>query len=164
VAARYHAGPVARDELERAARSAELATTIVPEVGGRVGRLLDRLEVTAPHDLTFGAAHGDFHAGQLLVRGDEVAIVDFDRMCSAPAALDLASYAARVVSGRADDAERALATLDALVDGFDRRPVGLRWHLSAAILRRSTAPFVTQEAEWAEAVTARVIAADEIMR
>ena len=58
-------------------------------------------------------AHGDFHVDQLLV-GEEVAVVDFDQMCLAAPALDLATYAADVVRGRDGDFEAVEATLAAL--------------------------------------------------
>ena len=45
-------------------------------------------------------AHGDFHVDQLLIGAGEIAVVDFDQMCLAAPALDIATYAADVVRGR----------------------------------------------------------------
>ena len=100
---------------------------IVPELRSRVERLLDELEQTMPEPGAMVTAHGDFHARQLLDLGGGLAIVDFDRICVAPPALDLAGYAAHLIYGdaagpRAGDARRSTA----LVEGYGAAPAGSR--------------------------------------
>jgi aminoglycoside phosphotransferase (APT) family kinase protein len=81
-------------------------------------------------------SHGDFNLGQLLAGPDGPAVVDVDTLCRAPAALDLASYAANLVSGRDGDLAAARAALDRVVAGYGAAPPGLSWYLAASVLRR----------------------------
>ena len=76
---------------------------VLPELRPRVEALLERLGRELPAGLALVPAHGDFHVDQLLVAGDGIAVVDFDEMCLAAPALDIASYAADVVRGRDGD-------------------------------------------------------------
>ena len=108
-------------QLDAAARKAELVATVLPELRPRVEALLDRLRRDLPAADTPVPAHGDFHVDQLLV-GDEVAVVDFDQMCLAAPALDLATYAADVVRGRDGDLEAVEAMLAAPARRLRRPP------------------------------------------
>jgi Ser/Thr protein kinase RdoA (MazF antagonist) len=134
-------------QLDAAARKAELVATVLPELRPRVEALLARLRRDLPAADTPVPAHGDFHVDQLLV-GEEVAVVDFDQMCLAAPALDLATYAADVVRGRDGDLEAVEATLAALLAGYGARPDHLGWHLVAAILGRVAHPFHRQLPDW----------------
>ena len=105
-------------------------------------------------------AHGDFHVDQLLI-GDDVAVVDFDQMCLAAPALDLATYAADVVRGRDSDLAAVEQVLDALLEGYGERPEALGWHLTAAILGRVAQPFHRQFPAWPDRVEGMLRAAEE---
>ena len=105
-------------------------------------------------------AHGDFHVDQLLV-GDGIAVIDFDGMCLAAPALDLATYAADVVRGRDGDLEAVHAVLERCSTGYGGRPEALDWHLAAAILGRAAHPFHRQVPGWPERVEAMVAAAED---
>ena len=133
--------------------------TVLPELRPRVEALLDRLRRDLPAERQPVPAHGDFHVDQLLV-GDEVAVVDFDQMCLAAPALDLATYAADVVRGRDGDLEAVEATLAALLDGYGGRPDDLGWHLGAAILGRVAHPFHRQVPDWPDRVDLMLRAAE----
>jgi Ser/Thr protein kinase RdoA (MazF antagonist) len=146
-------------QLDAAARKAELVASVLPELRPRVEVLLDRLRRDLPAAGTPVPAHGDFHVDQLLV-GDEVAVVDFDQMCLAAPALDLATYAADVVRGRGGDLEAVEATLAALLDGYGARPDDLGWHLGAAILGRVAHPFHRQVPGWPNRVDLMLRAAE----
>ena len=165
--ARLHAGGPAsvRDfppaqQLRAAAASAQLVARITPALRRRLGALLGRLEATAPVGLGHVPAHGDFDARRLLDGGEGLLITDFDSMCSAPAALDVASYVANVVRGDAGDPDAALAALDLVLDGYGSRPEGLPWYLATAILRRSPHPFRQQDERWPERIEEMVTAAE----
>jgi Ser/Thr protein kinase RdoA (MazF antagonist) len=134
--------------------------TVMPELGDRLGALLSRLEATRPDGLPLVTAHGDFHVDQLLIRPGDIAVVDFDELCAAPAALDLATYAADVVRGRDGDRERIAAVLEPLLEGYGERPEALDWHLSAAVLARAAHPFQRQVPHWRERVEATVAVAE----
>ena len=95
-------------------------------------------------------AHGDFHADQLLLAPTGITLVDFDELCRAAPALDLATYAADVVRGRDGDRAELEAVLDGLLAGFGARPAALEWHLAAALLGRAAHPFQRQVPNWPE--------------
>jgi thiamine kinase-like enzyme len=105
-------------------------------------------------------AHGDFHADQLLLAGEELALIDLDQLCLADPALDLATYAADVVRGRATDLESVQRVLEPLLGGYGGRPAALDWHLATAILERAAHPFQRQLPGWPERVDAMVAAAE----
>jgi aminoglycoside phosphotransferase (APT) family kinase protein len=105
-------------------------------------------------------AHGDFHADQIIVGGDRLAVIDFDSLCLAPPALDLATYAADVVRGRPTDAESLQDVLEPLLAGYGTRPEALEWHLATAILTRAAHPFHRQVPGWRERMAAMVSTAE----
>ena len=72
--------------------------------------------------------------------GTTLAVVDFDEMCLAAPALDLATYAADVVRGRDADLDAVAEVLDGLLDGYGERPQALDWHLCRGDPRPRRAP------------------------
>ncbi len=83
-------GPV--QELDRALRAAEDLGRLSAALGTTARMLAYRLAAQVPGAGTPGFAHGDLHAGQVLLRADGAALCDFDRAAVAPAAFDLASF------------------------------------------------------------------------
>jgi hypothetical protein len=154
----------AERQLEMAARRAELVAAVCPAAAPLVDELLARLAATIPADLELGPAHGDFHVDQLLETEDGVVLLDFDDVCAAPAALDLATYAADVVRGREDDLEAVEDVLRPLLDGFGERPEGLDWYLATAILGRAPHPFHRLLPAWPARVEAMVATAEAVSR
>jgi ATP-binding cassette, subfamily B, bacterial len=142
--------------LDTAMRKAELVETVMPELSGRLDRLVRRLGDAVPAGPPLVPAHGDFHVDQLLVRDGEIAVVDFDGLCLAAPALDLATYAADVVRGRRGDRERVESVVEPLIGGYGGRPDALEWHLAAAVLARAAHPFQRQVPAWRERVEATV--------
>jgi aminoglycoside phosphotransferase (APT) family kinase protein len=106
--------------------------------------------------------HGDFDVRQLLDLDGDFGVVDFDRMSTAQPALDLASY----ISFVADHAglSQAATTLDALMDGYGRRPEGVQWYLATVLLRRARIPFRRFVDGWPELIEARVAVAEAALR
>jgi alpha-maltose-1-phosphate synthase len=149
-----------RDQLQSAGEAARLAGRIVPALRPRLEALIRRLEASRPAGLGPVAAHGDFHAGRLRGGPGELVITDFDAMCVAPAALDVATYAAHLVSGDAADLDAALAVMEAVVEGYGQRPEELPWYLATAILRRAADPFRRQDEHWPERTEGIVAAAE----
>jgi alpha-maltose-1-phosphate synthase len=167
--ARLHAGsPAALPEyrpiqqLDTAAASAELVGRLAPALRPRLIALLARLEAELPSDLDSVPAHGSFDARRLLIGGDGIVITDFEAMCGAPAALDVASYAADTVRGEAADLDAALRVLDLVVEGYARRPDELSWYLATTILRRAPRPFHQQEEQWPQRIEEIVAAAEQV--
>jgi aminoglycoside phosphotransferase (APT) family kinase protein len=105
-------------------------------------------------------SHGDFSARQLVVTPDGLAVVDWDAMRLAPAALDPATYAAHLVSGEPDDLDEASKALEQLVEGYGDRPLGLSWYFATAILRHARAPFKYFDEDWPERIERMVTAAE----
>ena len=152
-------------QLSAAARSAGLVTAMLPNLARRMEALLRDLEETMPPIDRLVHSHGDFNARQLLMSPDGVvAAVDFDSMCLAPAALDVADYAGHEVRGVADDVEQMSALLVDAVEGYGERPLGLSWYLATSIVRRSPEPFRYVEEEWPERIEGMVAAAEEALR
>ena len=90
-------------------------------------------------------------------------VIDFDEMCAAAAALDLASYAAHHVNGGEGDMTAASAALAGLVAGYGVRPHALAWYLSTSILRRSPFPFRFMEPNWPLRIERMVTDAEEAL-
>jgi thiamine kinase-like enzyme len=118
---------------------------------------MERLGGSVPSD-ELVSSHGGFHISQLLRSDGELAVVDFDGLCRAPAADDIASYVASLVD-RPDDLQRAADTLDVLVDAYGRRPAGVRWYLAAHLLGRARRPFTRLKPGWPDEIGERVAAA-----
>jgi ABC-type multidrug transport system fused ATPase/permease subunit len=150
-------------QLSEAKREAHLAGVLMPELVPALRGLADRLARSLPTDPVLRSAHGDFHVDQLIVKDERLVVIDFDDMCQAPTALDIATYAADVVRGREDDLQRVVAVLDPLCAGYGSTPDHIDWYLSTAILCRATHPFRTQAPNWPERVRAMVHAADEVL-
>lgn len=152
--------PVATAERQLAAAAAAggLVATITPALASRVGALLRRLGATVPPPSRLVCSHGDFEVGQLLERPEGVAVLDLDDLRTAPAALDLATFAAHAVRGEGASAGDVLETI---TDAYGSCPSGLRWYLATAILLRAPAPFCKLEERWPEHVCSIVVAAEK---
>jgi ABC-type multidrug transport system fused ATPase/permease subunit len=147
----------ALDTLAAARRSADVLRVVDPAVAPQVERLLERLSRRAPDGGHQVISHGDFHAGELIRRDGELAVLSVDDACRAAPARDLATYAADAASREQAD---PAGVLDALVDGYGARPEALRWHLSALMLRRAERPFRTLQEDWPARAEELVAAAD----
>ena len=137
-------------QLGAARRKADVIAAVLPELRPRLDALVRRLADALPGGLALVPAHGDFHADQLLLGAAGITIVDFDELCRAGAALDIATYAADVVRGRDDDREQLETVLERLLAGFGARPAALDWYLAAAVLGRAAHPFQRQVPDWPE--------------
>lgn len=149
--------------LASAACAARLIAVIAPGVARRTVDLLARLEEHAPEIDELVPSHGDFNISQLLDVEGAMAVLDFDEACLAPRALDVASYAANLVSGRPGDLGRADAALTALLDGYGAAPEGLHWYLAASLLRRAPSPFRLHKKRWTARTESIVAAAEAVL-
>jgi hypothetical protein len=149
--------------LESAGRSAALGAIVCPELAPRLHGLLARLEEHAPAPDALVPSHGDFNVSQLLDVEGALAVLDFDEACLAPRALDVASYAANLVSGRPGDLDRAEEALEALLGGYGERPEGVRWYLAASLLRRAPSPFRLHKRRWPVRMESIVAGAEAVL-
>ena len=147
-------------QLASARHKAELIAAVAPELRAKVQPLARRLERTLPTAPILHPAHGDFHADQILVGEDRLAVIDFDSLCLAPPAFDLATYAADVVRGRPTDRTSLEHVLEPLLAGYGTRPDALEWHLAVAVLTRAAHPFHRQVPGWRERMEAMVSIAE----
>jgi hypothetical protein len=153
----------AKHLLTKAAGRADFVTHLLPDLQFEVDALLADLRLTAP-ELPSVISHGNFHAGQLLAGPAGPVVLDVDRMCRAPAAYDLASFASHTVFGQPGDAEVLGTTLESLVKAYGAPPPSLEWYLATCLLRRAWVPFRFQDEHWPEASTALVHLAREVLR
>jgi hypothetical protein len=152
---RLHAGSLdgliafsARDQLTIATASARLVMAIAPELRPPIESLLSELEDSLPVDGPLVVSHGDYHPRQLLSLPEGSGMIDFDGMRAAANALDPATFAAHLVRGAPSDLTSAASVLDALIEGYGRRPRDLAWYWATSILRRSPFPFRDLDALW----------------
>lgn len=150
-------------QLEAAGASARLVVAVDRTLESRVERLVRKLEESQPEVEELVVSHGDFNARQLLVVGGELGVTDFDELCLAPPALDLATYLAYLVYGGPSDLAAAEGVLGELVAGYGARPSGMNWYLATMILRRAPRPFRYQVPDWPVRVEAMVDAAEEAL-
>jgi len=150
-------------ELAAAREIVEIAGTVLPAVRARAERLLERLAASVPAPADYVVSHGDFHVDQLLDDRGELLVCDFDGMCLAPRALDVATWGADVVRGRGGDLPAVLAAVEPLLEGYGERPEALNWYLATAILKRATHPFKKQVPNWAQRIDGTVRTAQEAL-
>lgn len=147
-AARVRRDPLT--QLRSACSAAKTLAAVLPSEAPRALQVLNRLRETAPRGVPLVLSHGDFTVDQLLVAPDgELTVTDVDNACQAPAALDVASFAANVMSGRTGDTDISEALLEELQAHGPSLP-GIRWHYAAMLLRRCDRPFRRLKKGWPE--------------
>ena len=151
-------------QLAAAEAWVRVVSAMLPALGGRLEALLRELEATVPWIDRLVLSHGDFNARQLLATPDGLAVLDWDAMRLAPAALDPASYAAHLVCGGPDDLAQASEVLEELLEGYGGRPPGLSWYLAARIVRRMPEPFRYLDEDWPERIEGMVAASEAALR
>lgn len=159
-------GPL--EQLDLALRAAEDLGRLQPELGRRAASIADQLTRRVPQPSEPVLAHGDMHRGQVLIGADGIAgLVDFDRACAAPAALDLATVLAHEVYSGVPDGIAAARRMRAEY-GVHRALPGreeLAWWDAAALLRTAGAPFRALRPDWqlaAAGILERAVAALEM--
>jgi ATP-binding cassette subfamily B protein len=141
--------------------AAAIVTAVLPSLEVRIQRLIAAIGTSLPLGEGQVCSHGDFEVGQLLEQTGDVALLDFDELCAAPPALDVATYSAH--AARSGGAASALAVADALVDAYGTEPRGLRAYLAGAVLVRAQAPLRKLEDDWPARVAALAEAAEEVL-
>lgn len=86
------------DELQEMEPMAETMTQVLPAVGEKLNKVLDRLRSNLPDSQ--GQArdfiHGDFSTNQILVDGNRLSVIDFNSVCMGDPHRDLGSFLARL--------------------------------------------------------------------
>lgn len=116
--------------------------------------------------------HGDFHAGQVLVRGRRSWIVDFDRAALGDPLSDLGTFIAGlqvdVAEGRVARAPARRAAKAFLRGHAEAWPEiqdarRLAWHVAAALTEMAAAPLRQLRASWPELVRRRLDLAGNVL-
>ncbi len=117
------------------------------------------------------AVHGDFTADQVIVLGDRVTIVDFDRAGYGDPAMDLGAFAAGLISlaltGRME-MSRAIQLGDGLASAYGRASgfsdaQGLRACTAGALLMTAPEPFRYRLEGWPEATASLLDCVDRVL-
>lgn len=128
-----------------------------PEAGARAASIARG--ITLSHGTRVATLHGDFTADQVLVDGDKVRLIDFDRLRIGAPERDLGAFLAderlrRLGPETADDAP---TVSDALIDAYRAAggrvdDLALRQWTAAGVILRAVEPFRQGLPGWASAI------------
>ena len=150
--------------LALAVEKASLTAHLLPGLAPRLSLLVRTLAQATPPALGLVPAHGDFDADQLVdVDGGEPVVLDFDDMCLAAPALDLATYLADVVRGSEEDLGALTAVREPLLAGYGACPPALDWYVAAVVVARSAHAFQRADAVWEERLHGMVRTAEAVL-
>lgn len=134
--------------------AAETAATLLPRRRAEIGRLAARLSARlAAIRPTANTIHGSFHDDQVVVGEAGAVLVDLDSAALGDPLLDVGHFASYLsAAGQTAARERFLEAYARL------RPAGPEalLHEAAALVRWSSLPFRTLEADWPDAVERRL--------
>jgi alpha-maltose-1-phosphate synthase len=147
--------------LRKVERSMATIAAVLPHLGGRLRRIVAWLRATVTPGLPLVLSHGDFHRAQVLC-GADLIVIDFDKACRAPAAMDAANYCGRAVHAP-EDVDGALGLLERFLGGYGGRPPGLEWYVVATVARRLWRPLQRVSPDWPEKVELRVAATEALL-
>ena len=149
---------------------ADVVAAALPVLGPRLDRLVAAITSgTGGEPPGSEATHGDFHEGQLFVRGGRLTgLIDVDTVGPGRRVDDLACLLAHLSTvQRMDPAQAAglerlvrlwLPVLDARVD-----PSSLRLRAAGVVVSLATGPYRGQEPGWAASTTAMVATAERLV-
>lgn len=145
--------------LQRVEHHAATLAAVLPEARSRLEALVAGLETGGTG--TTDAVHGDFHASQVLVRGDSiVGLVDVDTAGTGERIDDLANFTGHLATLAlvAPAKGRIGSYRDEVLGGFDAvaDPNELRRRVAAVIVGLATGPFRVQEDAWPQKTMARI--------
>jgi len=144
VSADEKGGRTAEGELTSLTRAGRRLLSVLPPALAGFEVVLARLVATCPGSSSTHLIHGDFSAGQVLVDGPRMGLIDFERLSAGDPLIDLGSFLARLESeadasalspewvGRS--AAQFLDTYLELAD-VDVNPAAVKWHRRVALSR-----------------------------
>ncbi|MBK8097482.1 MAG: phosphotransferase [Planctomycetes bacterium] len=142
-------GPL--QQLDLVLRATEGLGRLRPALGRIAAAIADELTHRVPAASSPVLLHGDWHRGQVLL-ADDAGFCDFDRACSGPPALDLATFHAHEML---TSPEHADAHSDALLSAYAQHstpptPHELAWWQAGELIRIAMTPFRRLAADWPE--------------
>lgn len=154
--ARLHSLDLPGPTLDLAGELTALARDLAvldPELGARAATAVEALDLRAGDDVTI---HGDWSADQVAV-GDDVWLLDLDRLGRGPAGFDLGSFhAVELLAGREPVTEAMLA-------GHGGSSDWQRW-VAPALALRLMEPLRAARPDWREAIAARLTMVEDWSR
>jgi hypothetical protein len=152
--------------LERGRRELEsVVPGIASEVGARLAELAQLARELPPEPVAL--AHGAFRAGQLLVRGERLVVLDLDSLCVAGVGMDPGCFLAGLDATGVRSARlrpllaQAEAAFTARLDGLDARWVA--WHRAAACVEHALRRAYALEPDWPGRLAALLDCADRAL-
>lgn len=151
--------PPVRSRVDDAPHHAAMLAAVLPDAGGRIAEIVERLSAATSHRLT-GTVHGDLHEAQLVVDDRSVVgLLDIDDVGPGDPLDDVATLVAhlRFRALTADDrrieayADLVRAAVSARYDAND-----VERHVAAVLVGLATGPFRIQQGDWT-ATTERVL-------
>lgn len=149
--------------VTEAAVSTALVSWRRPDLAPRIADVLAELTRRSPAVHREVVSHGDFNVGQLLETEGGIRLLDLDTLCVAAPALDLATYAANVMSGRRGDLARVRAITALLLDGYRTEVEAFNWYLTAVMVRRADRPMRRWKRDRDDRTDRMLSAAEEVL-
>ncbi|MGH8003440.1 MAG: aminoglycoside phosphotransferase family protein, partial [Limisphaerales bacterium] len=144
------------DFLAEAKETQKMLGSLLLEEAGRIEKLYEKLEKQIPASkLELRFVHGDFYYGQVLIDGEKVGFIDFDRSHMGNRLADVGNFAAHL---RLLELENRLHKTRELAQRWTEayaewaklkiEPDELDWWTALALFFLSVSPFRHLEAQW----------------
>ncbi|QDY89995.1 aminoglycoside phosphotransferase family protein [Arthrobacter sp. UKPF54-2] len=172
IAAEDGAGSAAADFVQRQlAVTCAMVAALVPALEERAAAVAARIRRRLDGDGVSGPAvvvHGDFSADQVLVGGEEVRLIDFDRARAGVPEADLGSFAAAEEMGRWSGTTAGTPLTAALVEGYVHaggrfRPAAADAWAALRLFAGSVDPFRDRSRDWAAGMSRHLDGAWELV-
>ncbi len=159
------------DFLAEAKETQNMLGALLPEEAGRIGKLYEKLEteiLANKFELSF--VHGDFYYGQVLIDGEKVGFLDFDRSHTGNPLADVGNFAAHLqlleMEGRLDKAgSLAQRWAEAYADWakVEVETKELNWWTALSLFFLSVSPFRRLDPSWPERTKEILRTVEEIL-
>ncbi len=163
----------ASDYCRGVAAACDAVSAVDAGLGLRAAELRDTVQ-RAVLDLNWRSqvVHGDFSADQVVVRGDCVTLLDFDRAAYGNPSMDIGSFAAGLIalaSGGSVSFERASVMAGEFAGAYWRAsgfedPAGVRVFTAGALLMRAPEPFRHRDRAWPARIAELLEHAERVMQ
>lgn len=161
------------DEAKALFAVAKEISFVCPHLAGHANDLVRRMNtLIADEPALDHPIHGDFYAAQVLLAGDEVAILDLDQAAAGDPAIDLATFVAHLESDaiRGHFApDRVAPVQETLLKGYQAAtrqliPARLQLHTAVRLFRLAPHPFRQREGCWPEKTKAILERVDALLK
>ncbi|MCI0330425.1 MAG: aminoglycoside phosphotransferase family protein [candidate division Zixibacteria bacterium] len=160
-----------RDFLVEASETEKMLGALLPEDAGQITKVRERLENQIPESkLELSFVHGDFYYGQVLIDGEKVGFLDFDRSHTGNSLADVGNFAAHLRLLELENrlpktGELAQRWAEAYADWakVEVEMEELKWWTALSLFFLSVSPFRRLDAGWPEKTREILQAVEEIL-